>query len=49
MIGTGIYIDDIDEDVVAIQNDIGRKIRSSSYVILFIALAAFAVMGLSVN
>ncbi|MEO0443951.1 MAG: cache domain-containing protein [Pseudomonadota bacterium] len=44
MLGTGIYIDDIDRDVQAIQTEIDKKIRNSSYVILLIALAAFGVV-----
>lgn len=44
MLGTGIYIDDIDHDVVAIQNEIDKQIKNSSFVILFIALLAFAVI-----
>ncbi len=44
MIGTGIYIDDIDLDVSAMQAQVDKKIKSSSYVILFIALAAFVVV-----
>lgn len=44
MIGTGIYIDDIDRDVSAMQAEVDKKIESSSYVILFIALTAFIVV-----
>jgi two-component system NarL family sensor kinase len=47
MIGTGIYIDDIDRDVMAMQEEVDKKIQSSSYVILFIALAAFVVVFVS--
>jgi two-component system NarL family sensor kinase len=47
MIGTGIYIDDIDRDVMAMQAEVDKKIQSSSYVILFIALAAFVVVFVS--
>ena len=47
MIGTGIYIDDIDRDVMAMQEEVVKKIQSSSYVILFIALAAFVVVFVS--
>lgn len=44
MLGTGIYIDDIDDDVAAIQREINQKIKHSYYVIVLIALAAFAVV-----
>jgi two-component system NarL family sensor kinase len=44
MLGTGIYIDDIDRDVAVIQGDIDKQIKNSSYVILLIALAAFGVV-----
>ncbi|MGH1485668.1 MAG: cache domain-containing protein [Cellvibrionaceae bacterium] len=44
MLGTGIYIDDIDRDVAIIQGEIDKKIENSSYVILMIALAAFAIV-----
>jgi two-component system NarL family sensor kinase len=44
MLGTGIYIDDIDEDVAVIQNEIDQKIRSSYYVILLIAFIALAII-----
>lgn len=47
MIGTGIYIDDIDRDVSAMQAEVDKQIQSSSYVILFIALAAFVVVFVS--
>jgi two-component system NarL family sensor kinase len=47
MIGTGIYIDDIDRDVIAMQAEVDKKIQSSSYVILLIALAAFVVVFVS--
>ena len=47
MIGTGIYIDDIDRDVSAMQAEVDKQIQSSSYVILFIALAAFVVIFVS--
>ncbi len=44
MLGTGIYIDDIDRDVAAMQSEVDKKIKTSSYVILFIALSAFGVI-----
>lgn len=44
MLGTGIYIDDIDEDVASIQSEIDKQIRNSAFVILLIALVAFAVI-----
>ncbi|MGH1438484.1 MAG: cache domain-containing protein [Cellvibrionaceae bacterium] len=44
MLGTGIYIDDIDRDVSAIQGEIDQQIKNSSFVILLIALIAFAVV-----
>jgi len=47
MIGTGVYIDDIDRDVRAMQAEVDKKIQSSSYVILLIALAAFVVVFVS--
>lgn len=47
MIGTGVYIDDIDRDVSAMQAEVDKKIKSSSYVILLIALAAFVVVFVS--
>jgi two-component system NarL family sensor kinase len=47
MIGTGVYIDDIDRDVSAMQAKVDKKIESSSYVILVIALAAFVVVFVS--
>ncbi|MFT7491676.1 MAG: two-component system NarL family sensor kinase [Pseudohongiellaceae bacterium] len=47
MIGTGVYIDDIDRDVSSMQAEVDKKIKSSSYVILLIALAAFVVVFVS--
>jgi two-component system NarL family sensor kinase len=44
MIGTGIYIDGIDRDVSSMQAEVDKAIKSSSYIILFIALAAFVVV-----
>jgi two-component system NarL family sensor kinase len=47
MLGTGIYIDDIDRDVNDIQGEIDNKIKDSFYVILLIALAAFGIIFVS--
>ncbi|MFT7387035.1 MAG: two-component system NarL family sensor kinase [Candidatus Endobugula sp.] len=40
MLGTGVYIDDIEEQVTSIQSSINRKIISASYVILAIGIIA---------
>jgi two-component system NarL family sensor kinase len=47
MLGTGIYIDDIDRDVALIQSEIDKKIKNSYSIILLIALAAFGVIFVS--
>ncbi len=44
MLGTGIYIDDINHQVNRIKADFDSKITSSSYVILLVALIAFGVV-----
>ena len=44
MIGTGVYIDDIEEDVSGIQESIDKKINSSSFVILTIGIIAVIVV-----
>jgi two-component system NarL family sensor kinase len=49
MLGTGVYIDDVEEQVANIQSSINRKIISASYVILaigIIAVIAVFVTGL---
>jgi two-component system, NarL family, sensor kinase len=44
MIGTGMYIDDIEEQVSSIQESIDRKIANTSYVILAIAIVSVVVV-----
>jgi len=39
-----IYIDDIDRDVASIQSEIDQQIKNSSFVVLLIALCAFAIV-----
>ncbi|MGS2717248.1 cache domain-containing protein [Eionea flava] len=49
MLGTGVYIDDVEEQVASIQSAINRKIISASYVILaigIIAVIAIFITGL---
>ena len=47
MIGTGIYINDVDQQVTNIKTDFDDKLKSSAYVILIIALVAFVVVFVS--
>lgn len=44
MLGTGIYIDDVDRDVALMQQDIDKQINNSSFIILLIALTAFIIV-----
>ena len=44
MLGTGVYIDDIDEQVASIQQAIDKKINNSSIVILTIGIIAVIVV-----
>ncbi len=44
MLGTGVYIDDIDEQVSRIQDSIDQKIIGASYVILAIGIIAVIVV-----
>lgn len=47
MLGTGVYIDDIDREVESIRAKTDATIQSSSYVILIIALSASALVFIS--
>lgn len=47
MLGTGVYIDDIDREVEFIRSKTDATIQSSSYVILIIALSASALVFIS--
>jgi len=47
MLGTGIYVDDIDRDVANIQYEIDEQIKNSYFVIMLIALGAFGVIFFS--
>ena len=47
MLGTGVYIDDIDREVDSIRQTTDKTIQSSSYVILIIALSASALVFIS--
>lgn len=47
MLGTGIYIDDIDREVSFLQGKIDEQIQDSSFVILLIALSASALVFVS--
>jgi len=47
MLGTGVYIDDIDREVEAIRVKTDDAIESSAYVILIIALSASALVFIS--
>lgn len=44
MVGTGLYIDDIDQQVSLIKTDFDSKINNSSFVIIIIAILAFVVV-----
>lgn len=45
MLGTGLYIDDIEREVSAIRADFAKSIRQTLFVIFMITLAAIAVAG----
>lgn len=47
MLGTGVYIDDVDREVELIRVQTDKTIQSSSYVILIIALSASALVFIS--